>query len=245
MEQNAYVMEAISGIVYLVLGLRVYWRSRRSIQLSDSYIGLALLTWALGYALYDIPYAFVASDETIPPLFSFTSILAVNLGNVFLAMFTQEVFRKHEYWAGWLVVAIAVCLLMGAAGAVWSGDWELVDPLENLGYWPQMLASLVPTFWVGFEGLNLTFNVRKRSELSLLEPFPCHRILLLGLAGALWAVLEIVILIQDFVYINVGDWSCVLGVANGVLEIVPIIFLWLAFWPPAPYRRWIEAAAPA
>jgi len=245
MEQNAYVMEALSGVIYLVLGLRVYWRSRRSIQLSDSYMGLALLTWALGYALYDVPYALAASDELIPPLFAYTSILAFNLGNVFLAMFTQEVFRKREYWAGWLVVAIATCLLMGAAGAAWAGDWELIDPVENLGYWPQMLASFVPTCWLGFEGLIHSFSTRKRLALGLLEPFPCHRILLLGVAGALWAVLEIVIVIQDFIYINVGDWSGVLGVANGVLEIAPIILLGLAFWPPAPYRRWLEGPTPA
>jgi hypothetical protein len=245
MEQHAYVMESIAGVIFLVLGVRLYWRSRRSVQLSDSFIGLALLTWALGYALYDIPYALVAPGGLIPPLFSYTSILAFNLGNVFLAMFTQEVFRKHEYWAGWLVVAIATCLLMGAAGAVWAGDWEQVDPLENLGYWPQTLANLVPTFWLGLEGLNRTFNARVRLELGVLEPYTCHHILLLGLAGALWAALEIVIVIQDFIYINVGDWSGALGVANGLLEIVPIMIVWLAFFPPAPYRRWIEAAAPA
>jgi hypothetical protein len=244
MEQNAFIMEAIAGVIYLVLGVRLYWLSRRSVQLSDSFIGLALLTWALGYALYDIPYAFAESDELIQPFFSYSSMLAFNLGNVFLAMFTQEVFRKHEHWAGWLVVAIAVCLLLGSAGAVWTGDWELVDPLENFGYWPQTLANLAPTSWLGFEGLNRTFSARKGSELGLLEPSTFHHILLLGLAGALWALLEIVIVIQDFIYINVGDWSGVLGVVNGVLEIVPMIILWLAFFPPAPYRHWIEGSAP-
>ncbi len=243
MEQNAYVMEAIAGVIYLVLGVRLYRLSRRSVQLSDSFIGLALLTWALGYALYDIPYAFAESDESIPPLFSFTSILAFNLGNVFLAMFTQEMFRKHDHWAGWLVVAIAACLLLGAAGAVWAGDWELVDPLENFGYWPQTLASFLPTFWLGFEGLSHTFNTRRRVALGFLEPLARHRVLFLGLAGALWAALEFVIVIQDFVYINVGDWSGVLGIANGLLEVVPMIILWIAFFPPAPYRRWIERTA--
>jgi hypothetical protein len=245
MEQNAYVMEAIAGVIFLVLGVRLYRLSRRSVQLSDSYIGLALLTWALGYALYDIPYAFAEPDELIPPLFSFSSMLAFNLGNVFLAMFTQELFRKHDHWAGWLVVAIAVCLLLGAAGAVWSGDWEQVDPLENFGYWLQTLANLVPAAWLGFEGLSHFFNTRRRLVLGFLEPFPCHRIFLLGLASALWAALEIVIVIQDFIYINVGDWSGVLGVANGLLEIVPIVILWLAFFPPARYRRWVEVKAPA
>jgi hypothetical protein len=245
MEQSAFIMESIAGCMFLILGARLYWLSRRSIQLSESFLGLALLTWALGYALYDVSYVFVESGEKIPPFFSYTSLLAVNLGNVFLAMFTQEMFRKHDHWAGWFVVAIAVCLFLASAGTVWVGDWEQMDPLENPGYWPQILAGLGPACWLGYEGLSHTFSAHKRLALGLLEPFPCHRILLLGLAGALWAVLEFVIVVQDFIYINAGDWSGVLGVANGVLEVVPIIFLWLAFWPPAPYRRWIEAAAPA
>jgi hypothetical protein len=245
MEQNAYVMEAIAGVIYLVLGLRLCWLSRRSVRLSDSFIGLALLTWALGYALYDIPYALVESDELIPPLFSFTSILAFNLGNVILAMFTQEVFRKRDHWAGWLVVAIAVCLLSGAVGAVWSGDWELIDPLENFGYWAQTLANLVPTAWLGYEGLTHFFNTRRRLALGFGVPLARNHILLLGLAGALWAALEFVIVIQDFVYINVGDWSGALGIVNGLFEIVPIGLIWLVFFAPAAYRRWIEGATPA
>jgi hypothetical protein len=245
MQQHAYVMEAIAGVLYLILGLRVYWISWRSIQLSDSFMGLALLTWALGYALYDIPYALVESEELVPPFFSYSSILALSLGNVVLAMFTQEVFRKREHWAGWLVVGFAACMLLGSAGTVWSDDWDQVNPISNLGYWPQTLADVGPPLWLGFEGLSHSFSARKRAALGLIEPFPCHRILLLGLVGALWAALETVVIIQDFVYINAGDWSGALGVVNGLLEIVPMIFLWLAFWPPAPYRRWIEGPAPA
>ena len=108
-----------------------------------------------------------------------------------------------------------------------------------------MLANLVPTAWLGYEGLTHFFNSRRRLALGFDEPLARHRILLLGLAGALWAVLELVIVIQDFIYINVGDWSGALGIANGLLEVVPIIILWIAFFPPAPYRRWIERTAPA
>ena len=74
---------------------------------------------------------------------------------------------------------------MGSAGSVWADDWELVDPLDNFGYWPQMLANFVPAFWLGFEGLSRTYSARKRRELGLLEPLTCHHILLLGLTGVM------------------------------------------------------------
>ena len=44
------------------------------------------------------------------------------------------------------------------------------------------------------------------------------------------------------VYLNAGEWSGALGIVNGVLEIVPIAIMWLVFFPPAAYRRWIGRA---
>ena len=242
-EQNAYIMESIAGAACFLLGVRLYRRGRQSAQLPELFLGVTLLIWAVGYGLYDIPYAFVESDERIPAFFSYASILAFSLGNVVLAIFAKEVFRKREHWAGWVVVAVAVCAVLGAAGSAWVGDWEQIDPLDNPGYWPQLLANFIPSFWLGADGLADFFGARKRTALGLGDPLIRHRILLLGLTGALWAVLEVVILIQDFIYINVGDWSLALGIANGLLEIIPVAMLWLAFCPPAAYRRWIGAAA--
>jgi hypothetical protein len=65
------------------------------------------------------------------------------------------------------------------------------------------------------------------------------------MAGALWSVLEIVVIVQDFIYVSAGDWSNALGIAIGVLEIVPLALIWLAFFAPAGYRSWIKRAATA
>jgi len=245
MEQNAYLMESLAGVICLVLGVRLYRGSRRSGRLAEEFLGIALVVWAVGYALYDIPYAFTAQDELIPPFFSYSSILAFSLGNVALAIFAKEVFRKRENWAGWVVVAVAVCALLGATGSAWVGDWEQIDPLDNPGYWPQLLANVTPSLWIGVDGLAQFYCARKRTALGLDDPLLRNRILLLGLTGALWVVLEIVIVIQDFIFINLGDWSETLGIVNGLLEIVPLAMLWLAFCAPAGYRRWIAGAASA
>ncbi len=245
MEQNAYIMEAISGVIYLVLGLRLCWRSVRSGEWSEQIFGLALLIWATGYALYDIPYAFTKPGELIPPFFSYTSALAFNLGNLTLAVYAKDVFRKRENWAGWLVVALACCALLGATGSAWVGDWEQVDPLRNPGYWPQTLANVAPAFWIGCDGLTHFFAARKRVALGLVDPWPHNQMLLFGLVGSMWSVLEILVVVQVFVYVNLGAWSLPLGIANGLLELLPMGLLWLVFFPPAAYRRWIEGAAPA
>ena len=245
MEQNAFIMDAIAGVIYLVVGVRLYLLSRRTRHAPEHFIALAFLCWGLGYALYDIPYLFTAGDQSIAPYFAYTSVLAFNLGNVGFALFTKEVFRKQQRWAGWLVVAIAVCLVLGSAGSAWVGDWEQVDPLANPGYWLQTLGGLAPLVWMGVEGLAHYGSARKRLKIGLCAPLTCHHFLLWGLAGALWSGLEIVLVIQDFIYLSAGDWSGALGIVNGLLEIVPIGMMWLVFFTPARYRRWIEGAAPA
>ena len=64
-----------------------------------------------------------------------------------------------------------------------------------------------------------------------------------GLAGVLWSSLEFVLVMQDFIYLSAGDWSGALGIVQGLLEIAPVCMMWLVFFPPAGYRRWIEGAA--
>jgi hypothetical protein len=245
MEENAYIMDALAGAIFFIVGVRLYWLSRQTGQTPELFIALTFLLWALGYALYDIPYAFAEADQSIAPLYAYSSVLAFNLGTVAFALFTKEVFRKKQHWAGWLVVAIAVCLALGAAGSAWVSDWEQVNLLANPGYWPQIVGGLAPTVWMGIEGLAHYASARKRRRLGLCAPLICHHFLLWGLAGALWAILEIVMVMQDFIYLSAGDWSGALGIVQGLLEIVPVAFMWLVFFPPAGYRRWIEGAKPA
>jgi hypothetical protein len=245
MEENAYIMEAITGVIFLAVGVRLYLLSRRNSQAPEYFIALTFLLWALGYALYDIPYAFTEGDQSVAPFFAHTSLLAFSLGNVGLALFTRGVFRKQQRWASWLVVAIAVCLVLGSAGSAWVGDWERVDPLANPWYWPHFVGGLAPMVWMGVEGLAHYANARKRLKIGLCAPLTCHHYLLWGLAGTLWSGLEIVIVVQDFVYLSAGDWSGALGIVNGLLEIAPIGMMWLVFFAPAAYRRWIEARSPS
>jgi hypothetical protein len=245
MDESAYIMEAIAGVIFLIVGVRLFLLSRQTGQAPEYFIALTFLLWVLGYALYDIPFAFAEGDESTPPHFAYTSMLAFNLGNIAFALFTKEVFRKKQRWASWLVGAIVFCLVLGPVGSAWVGDWEQVDPIANFGYWPQTVGGLAPAFWMGVEGLAHYARARKRRKIGLCAPLICHHFLLWGLSGALWASLEIVVVAQDFIYLSAGDWSGALGVVNGLLEIVPIGMMWLVFFPPAAYRRWIEAAAPA
>jgi len=243
MDTSAFICEAIAGVIYLVVGVRLLLLGLRTHQAPEYFIALAFLCWALGYALYDIPYLFAEGDQSPAPFYAYTSLLCFNLGNLALALFTREVFRKKQPWAGWLVVAIAISLVFGAAGSAWVGDWAQLDPVANPGYWPQTVGALIPAVWMGVEGLAHYARAHKRLGVGLCSPLTCHHFLLWGLAGALWSGLEIVVVMQDFIYLSAGDWSAALGVLNGLLEFVAVAMIWLAFCTPAFYSRWVEGSA--
>jgi len=245
MEENAFIMEIIAGAIFFCVGIRLYRLSRRTRQAPEYLVALTFLAWAFSFAIYDIPYLFTPEGEPIAPAAAYGSLLAVNVGNIGLALFTREVFRKRERWALWLVVAIASLLVCGSVGTAWVGDWEQTDPVANPGYWLQTVGGLAPSVWMCVEGFGHYRSARLRRRLGLCDPLTCQNFLLWGVAGALWMGLEFVLVAQDHFYLSAGELSGALGIANGLLELVPIALMWLVFFPPAAYRRWIERAAPA
>jgi len=240
MDTTAYIGEVISGVVYLFVGVRLYRLSQRTGHTPEKLIAVSFLLWVLAYAIWDIPYAFVDSEELVPAVYSYGSLVALALGNVVFAFFIRAVFRPEERWAMALVAVIAIANLLGVAGSAWVGDWEGTNPLANPGYWLEFFGSVAPTIWMGVEGFAQYFKTRKQLQLGLCDPMTCNRFLLWGIAGSLWAVLEGVIAVSDSVYRSTGLWSESLGIGIGFLEFVPIAIFWFVFFPPDFYCRWVE-----
>lgn len=242
MESIAYVGEVIAACVYLFVGVRLYRLSRRTGHLPEKLIAATFLIWTLGYALYDIPYAFVEADELITPAFAYSSQVAFGAGNFVFALFIRAVFRSGARWATALVAAIGVCFLLGLAGTAWIGDWEGVELIAGPWYWLDFFGTYASTVWMPIEGFVHYYKARRRMNLGLCEPMICNRFLLWGIAGALWMILEMNIVASDLVFASTGEWSALLGLGNALLEIAPIAIVWLVFFPPASYCRWVERA---
>jgi hypothetical protein len=245
MDTSTYIGEILSGVVYLVVGVRLYLLSRRTGHTPEALIAASFLLWMLSYAFWDIPFAFVDSEDLIPTVCSYGSLISLALGNVIFMFFIRAVFRPEARWAMGLVAAVAVSNLVGVAGSAWIGDWEGTNPLANPWYWLEYFGSFAPTIWMGAEGLAQYFKTRKQLKFGLCEPMVCNRFLLWGIAGSFWAILEVVVTASDFVYTLTGVRSAQLGVGIGILEIVPIAIVWFVFFPPKFYCRWVESGGRA
>jgi len=49
---------------------------------------------------------------------------------------------------------------------------------------------------------------------------------------------------EFIVYQSTGQWSDPLAALVGLFEAVPAGVIWLVFFPPSLYQRWIDGAAP-
>jgi len=245
MDTSAYVGEVIAGFVFFFVGVRLYGLSRRTGHLPETLIAASFLLWTLSFAIYDIPYAFVDSEELVPAVCSYGSLIALSSGNIVFTFFIRAVFRPTARWAMGLVAAIAVGNLAGVVGMALMGDWEGINPLANPWYWLEFFGSVAPSIWMGAEGFAQYFKTRRQLKLGLCAPMACNRFLLWGIAGSVWVVLEVVVSASDLVYAFNGYWSELLGLGTALFEILPIAIVWFVFFPPAFYRRWVEGGGSA
>ena len=106
------------------------------------------------------------------------------------------------------------------------------------------VGETIPLVWVGVEGLACYTRAIKRVKLGLSDPLLANRFLLWGLFGATQVCTMVVEIPMNIGFETRGIFSTWPDATIGALEILTIAIVWLGFFPPAAYRRWINGAAP-
>ncbi len=238
MEESAYIGGICVGIGYLVASARLFRLSLRTHKAPERLLSATLLLWGLSYACSQIPL--VLNEESAFRPFYVTGRLLTDAGTIGSALFLRLVFRPNSLFANALVAGIAIGLLVGAGGSAWVGDWESIYPLRNPWWWIEWTAVVVSVAWIAIEGFHSHGMAKLRHKLGICDRMTCHRYLLWGLAGAIWMIYELVYAIQQIEFDVTGSYSASLDALASTLELIPIALIWLVFFPPATYRRWIE-----
>jgi hypothetical protein len=233
---------AVSGLLYFALGARLILLGARARFATQWLLGSAVLSWGLYYVLRVISFGFT-NQPALESQIIFASRIADNLGSVAFVFFPFFAFRQGSRWAIWLASALTICVIAGFFGSIWVGDPEAVNPLTNGWWWLEWLGSIGAGIWVGVEGLHHYGTTRQRVRLGLCEPIVGHRYLLLGLLGAIWTLLDFVIVGQYVDYWANRTWSAPMDNLVGLFEIAAIAMIWLAYFTPAAYQRKINASA--
>jgi len=242
MEEASYIGAAITGLLYFIAGDRLLWLSVRSGENPERLLGMVFLLWGLFYFLEVIPYVLV-DESLVTPLF-FAGRPVTYVATVIFALFIRSVFRYDDAWARWLIAGTGLCLIVGLGGSIAVGDSGGVQPLFNPWYWVELLGTTVPFVWMAAESLGQFGKAKRRQLLNLCDPMVCNRYLLWGLASVIWVVVEFVAVAQTIEYELDLGWSALMDFLLMTTELAAIALVWLVFFPPAVYRRWIQGVAP-
>jgi hypothetical protein len=242
------LLGAIGGLSFvlasLVIGLRLLLLARRTRELPEFAIGLALfLMGGLGYPLVSVARLAHGMPQGVRIGLFVVSLVFNVVGTIGVCVFNSRVFRPGEVWAHSLTVAFACSL---GVALVFQGiaPGLSVAALRNEGAGYHVFLPLqgVPIAWAAFESLRYHRILQKRVKLGLADLVVVNRILLWGLGMLAAFVISVFSSVMAFLGIDVAT-SVVGALVIAPLGLAAAGCVWLAFLPPAAYTRRLSRQA--
>ncbi len=240
MEGHAYLGEVAAAFVYLIVGARLLRLASRTGELPERLLGAMFLVTGTSLIVYDLPIIF--DSEVLWTPLNFAGRVLYLPAAIILAVFTRQVFRRESPWAAWVVYGCAALLVAGVTGSALQGDWEGFS-ISSPWFWLEWSGYTLPFAWAGAESLIQHGQARRRMRLGLCDSLVCNRFLLWGLYGTVGAIVSLAIPLQYAAYQREGVFNATWDTLINAGEILTIALIWLVFFPPAAYRRWVEGTA--
>jgi len=240
MEEQAYVGELISALIYLYVGTRLRRLASRTGEAPERLLGAMFLVTAASLLIYDLPI--ILDSELLWTPLNFAGRVTYLPAPVLLAVFTRKVFRPKGAWGDWVVYGSAILLVAGVGGSVWSGDLEGFS-VSSPWFWAEWTGYTVPYVWAGAEALAHHRRARRRLRLGLCDPLVCNRYLLWGVFGAAQVMVSLAIIPAYAEYEQGGAFGAMWDMVISAGEIGSLALIGLIFFAPAFYRRWINGNA--
>jgi len=242
LEDHAYIGELLSGIVYLIAGIRLLRLSLRTGEVPERLLGASFCAMAVSLFFYVLPVLLTIESLWMP--LSFAGRVCVIPCVVIFAFFTRSVFRPDGRWGEWLVWGTGISLVIGVGGSALGGDWEGFS-IRSGWFWLEWIGYTIPYGWAGAEAFVQYGHARHRKRLDLCDALVCNRYLLWGIYGVLSVIGCLVVLPQYYEYETTNQFGATWDALYGGAGIVSLVMIWLVFFPPAFYQRWIRNTDPA
>ena len=236
---GALAMVAVDAVV----GVRLLLLAQRTRELPEAALGAAfVLLGAIGYPLSTAARrGLLPTDEANATLMA-VGFAAQNLACLAVYWMTARTFRSELRWARWLVVGAGVAFGVSYVGH--ALDSGFVGDTTGGSYFLGLVTRAGAFAWACFESLRQFGLARRRLAIGLVDPLVANRFLLFGLGtGGVFAAFAI-FLVAQLMHAKVAEAAWVLA-ATGAAGLFAAVPTWLAFLPPAFYRRRFEADAPA
>jgi hypothetical protein len=226
-------------LVSLAIGLRLVAAATRSHQAPELLIGIGILgigPTGMGCMLAAaLLHSFGFEAARVPTA---VALLAIATGSVASCVFNWRVFRPDSAVArGWV---FASALLFGIAFGLEMGTTGFGSPLQ-LGPGGTATSALCTAnlLWGATESLLYYALMRRRLRLGLADPLVTNRFLLWGLGiGAAGVGSLLSVTVQVVSGLSMSELPA-LTLSNSLFGLASALLMWVAFVPPAAWRRYI------
>jgi len=239
MNQTIYLFDNLTGILYLVVGIRLLTLYTRTRKKPELLLGINYLLFSASFIIYELPDTVGRGLD-----YEWCALIgrvAFALGVIPLLLFTSWVFRSDARWAKWLVVGNLAVLFGGVFFSALGGDFEGYT-LSNPYFWFEWAGYTLPFAWIIAEAHHAHVAAKKRVHLGLCNPIVANRYGLWVLFGVLELANSIAIIFLYREYAITQAWPAWGDYLAGGLETAATGMLWLVFFSPAFYQRWVERA---
>jgi hypothetical protein len=205
----------------------------------ERFLGASFMMFGASGFLYGFAeYEFFSDFQT--PMYFAARVIYLP-GSVLIAAFTARVFRPNDRWGNWLVWGVAGLAVAGVSYSALRGDWEGFS-LDNAGFWVEWLSYSLPFGWAAAEAFHQYLQARRRVSIGLCEPAVCNRMLLWSLFGVIQFSGCVVVIGQYAAFERDGVFSSTWDLLYSGTSLAALAVMWLAFFPPKIYLRWINGA---
>jgi hypothetical protein len=230
-------------LVSLAIGLRLLALSSRTGRLPERLIGIGIL--GIGPAGMGCMLVSAALRSAAPPLsqgVAALALVAIAAGSVAACVFNWKVFRPDSAAARAWVFATA--LLYGLAFGLELGTTGFADPLRpGLGGRAVSALCTVNLLWGAWESLLYYALMRRRLRIGLADPLVANRFLVWGLGiGSAGVGSLLSVGIQQATGLSMSELPG-LTLSNSLFGLASAVLMWLAFVPPASWKRYIQSQA--
>jgi hypothetical protein len=239
MDLGAYLVGIFAGCFYLIASVRLWRLSRRTGERPELLLSLFFACSGQWYLLFDA--AGLLEIDPLPSAVQQGIEWIYAVGVVAYVCFLRRVFRADAAWARVVAWISSSLIIAGAAGSTIRGGFsnEIQDPaflIEWVGY-------TIPCIWMFAEGLVAHSAAKKRACFGLGDGGSANRWFLWTCFG----FSQIASCVADlrWAYQN----SVTTGAASmgdellGFVEISSVAVLWLVFFPPSIYAKWVARRA--
>ncbi len=240
---------ALSMLVFVgvcsAVGIRLLVLWRRTRGKPELYCGLSFVL----LCLVGQPLAFAAgtgrvSVGEVDLVLWCTGTAAVYSGIGFVYAFTAVAFRAEDR-RSLLFTRAGACLsglgYFGALRTLLTAPPE-ASSFDELFVWNALLQTIscVGFGWTGIEGVLQWRKCRLRARVGLADPLVANRFLLWGIYGGISTTLTLIFLAGQLVGIHTMG-SRAVHLATALLGGSAGLTLYVAFFPPPGYARWLRA----